>query len=176
MDTELSKTLEALQVAIRMEIDGRKFYEEASRKCEVKVGRELYEWLSGQEDWHRQKFEEIFKSIQQNKNWPLAEVIGGKKGNADEIFARVTKDDTCELKTARIELDTLGKALEIEDKTRVYYKKQGEAAGFEAQKKFYKDISQEEYKHYLALVDYREYLTDPVDWFTKVEHHSLDGG
>jgi rubrerythrin len=176
MDVEQAKTLEALQVAIRMEIDGRKFYEEASRKCEIKVGRELYEWLSEQEDWHRQKFEEIFKSIQQNKDWPSVEVIGGKKGNADEIFAKVTKEDVCELKTARVELDTLGKALEIEDKTRIYYKQQGEAAVFEAQKKFYKILSQEEYKHYLALVDYREYLTDPVDWLTKVEHHSLDGG
>ena len=34
----------------------------------------------------------------------------------------------------------------------------------------------EERGHYLALVDYREYLIDPAGWFRKAEHHSLDGG
>jgi rubrerythrin len=175
MDVEQAKTLEALNVAIRMEIDGRKFYEEASRKCEIKVGRELYEWLSEQEDWHRQKFEEIYKNIQQNKTWPLVDVIGGRKGNAAEIFAKVTESDSCDIKAAGIELDSIIKALDIEDKTRIFYTKQGDMAANEIQGEFYKLLSQEEYKHYLALIDYREYLTDPVDWLTKDEHHSLDG-
>ena len=33
----------------------------------------------------------------------------------------------------------------------------------------------EESETYLALIDYLEYLDDPAGWFTKMEHHSLDG-
>ncbi len=155
MDTEQAKTLEALQIGIRMEIDGRKFYQEASRKCEIKVGRELFEWLSEQEDWHRKKFEEIYKKIQQNKTWPSVDFTVGQRGEATEIFAKITQSDSCQIKANSLEMDTISKALEIEDKTRVFYKKQGETAVYEAQQKFYKALSQEEQKHYLALVDYQ---------------------
>ena len=177
MDIEQTKTLEALQMSIQMEIDGGKFYKEASQRCEIKVSRDLYEWLSEQEDWHRQEVEAIYKLIQEKKDWPSVDVIGGrKKGNAAEIFARVTKSEACEIKATGVELEILTKAMEIEDKTRVFYKKQGEMAAYEAPKKFFKTLSDEEHGHYLTLVDYREYLTNPVDWLTKTEHHSLDGG
>ena len=45
-----------------------------------------------------------------------------------------------------------------------------------AEREFYKALAAEEKEHELILVDYYEYLTNPVDWFTRMEHHSLDGG
>ncbi len=176
MDNEQVKTLEALQFAIQMEIDGKKYYEKASQKCAIKVGKDLFEWLAAQEDWHRQKFEQIYKTIKAEKAWPEIDVQAGRQDGVDIIFAKLSKTTVCKIATRRVELNTIAKAMEMENKTHDFYKKQGELAVYEAQGKFYKALAAEERTHYLALVDYREYIIDPVDWFTKAEHHSLDGG
>ena len=176
MDSEQTKTLEALQFAIKMEIDGKKYYEEASQKCEVRVGKDLFTWLADQEDLHRQKFEQIYKAIKDEKVWPEIDIHVGTENTVNIIFAQVNNTTVCKVETLNTELNTIAKAMDMENKTYDFYKKQGEAAIYEAQGRFYKDLAAEERKHYLALVDYKEYIIDPVDWFTKTEHHSLDGG
>jgi rubrerythrin len=66
--------------------------------------------------------------------------------------------------------------MELENKTEKFYTSQGEEAVYDAERKLYTSLAAEERGHYLALVDYREYLIDPAGWFRKEEHHSLDGG
>ena len=176
MNSEQTKTLEALQLAIQMEIDGKKYYEKASQKCEVKVGRDLFKWLAAQEDLHRQKFEQIYKAIKDEAAWPAINIKAASQDEPNTLFSQNMKATACRRKTPRAELSTIAKAIEMENKTHDFYKKQGEVAAYEAQGKFYKALAAEERKHYLALVDYREYIIDPADWFTKTEHHSLDGG
>jgi len=176
MEKEQAKIIEALQYAIQMEIDGKEYYQKAGKKSCVKAGKELFEWLAEQEDWHRQKFEQIYKAIQANKTWPDVIIQTGKEGEVGALLARAAKSAECKSKTHRAELNAIDRAMEMETKTFDYYKKQGESAAYEAQKGFYRALAAEERKHYLALVDYREYLVDPEGWLTKTEHHSLDGG
>ncbi len=176
MSSEQTKTLEALQFAIKVEIDGKKYYEKARQKCEVRVGRDLFEWLAAQEDLHRQKFEQIYKAIKEEKTWPAIDIQPGRQDALDTIFSQVNKTTVCKIEKPSVELNTIAKAMDMENKTYDFYKKQGEAAIYEAQGRFYRTLAAEERKHYLALVDYREYIIDPADWFTKTEHHSLDGG
>ena len=63
----------------------------------------------------------------------------------------------------------------MEIKSRDYYRQRADEASSDTEKKFFKAISAEEQGHYLALVDYREYITDPDGWFTRTEHHLLEG-
>ena len=63
----------------------------------------------------------------------------------------------------------------MEIKCRDYYKEQANLSDSETVKEFFTSISAEEQGHYLALIDYIEYIKDPVGWFTRTEHHSLDG-
>jgi rubrerythrin len=66
--------------------------------------------------------------------------------------------------------------MEMENKTEKFYSSRGAEAVYGAEKKLYTSLAAEERGHFLALVDYREYLIDPAGWFRKAEHHSLDGG
>ena len=50
MTTEQDKTLEALQIAIQMEIDGKEFYLKASRESSNELGKKLLQALAGEED------------------------------------------------------------------------------------------------------------------------------
>jgi rubrerythrin len=159
-----------------VEIDGKKYYQKASQQSCIKEGKELFEWLAEQEDGHRQKFEQVYKVINDSKAWPEVDISAGKQGGVDTIFAQTRQATTCKIKTPRAELNTIAKAMEMENKTYDFYKKQAEASVYEAQEKFYKTVAAEEKKHYLALVDYKEYIIDPTGWLTKTEHHSLDGG
>jgi rubrerythrin len=176
MDSEQTKTLKALQYAIQMEIEGKDYYVKASQKCGVKAGKELFEWLAGQEDWHRQKFEQIYEAVKNRKAWPDIKISAGDKNAPATIFSQITKATYCEVKEPTAELSAIDGAMELENKTYDYYKKQAADAVYEAQKGFYTTLSGEERKHYLALVDYREYIINPEGWFTKMEHHTLDGG
>lgn len=169
------RLVEALKFAIQMELDGKKFYTQAGERSTNPLGKELFTWLAGQEDHHRQTFENIYKAISEKQGWPsehVKPVKGQKPGN---IFSEAIKNSGKTVKSNKMEVEDAVRAMDMEIKSRDYYKKQEALATSPAEKSFFKTISEEEQGHYLGLIDYREYITDPVDWFTRTEHHLLDG-
>jgi len=176
MVTEQDKTLEALQIAIQMEIDGKEYYLKASQESTNELGKKLLQSLAIEEDTHRQKFEEIYDAIRNKKAWPVTnfQPDGGKRLRT--IFARATEGMGSDIKALATELDTIQTAMDMENKTYDFYKSQGENAAYDAERDFYKTLAAEEREHHLILLDYYEYLKDPAGWFVKKEHPSLDGG
>ena len=176
MQNEQARTLEAVQFSIQMEIDGKEYYRKASRESGNKVGREFFEWLAAEEDKHRQRFEQIYGAIKKEKAWPAIDIQPRKGEVLNTLFSEAMRTVGTGVKAAGAELDAIARAMEMENTTHEFYKSQGEEAVYGAAKKFYAALAAEERGHYLALVDYREYLIDPAGWFRKAEHHSLDGG
>jgi len=176
MEQEQAKTIAALEYAIQMEIDGKEYYQKARRSSGNGAGRELFEWLAGEEDKHRQKFQEIYEAVKSQKAWPriALEPVSGQKLRT--VYSRAMEAAAAGAKASSGETDAVTKAMEMENKTREFYKAQGKDARYEAEKSFYEALAAEEQGHYVALADYREYLIDPAGWFRKAEHHSLDGG
>ena len=176
MEGEHGKTLEAIQFAIQMEIDGKAYYQKASRETGNKVGRELFDWLAGEEDKHRQRFEDIYNTIKKQKAWPEVNIQPHRGDILKTLFSEAMRSVGSDVRAANAELDTIDKAMDMEKETEKFYSSRGEEAVYDAEKKLYASLAAEERGHYLALVDYREYLIDPAGWFRKAEHHSLDGG
>ncbi len=176
METEQDKTLEALQVAIQVEIDGKEYYLKASQESSNELGKKLLESLATEEDTHRQKFEEIYSAIRSKKAWPATDFQpdGGKRLRT--IFARATKEMGSNIKSPTTELDAIQTAMDMENKTHDFYKNHGKNATYHAERDFYEALAAEERGHHLVLLDYYEYLKDPAAWFVKKEHPSLDGG
>jgi len=176
MATEQNKTLKALQIAIRMEIDGKEYYLKASRESSNELGKKLLESLATEEDTHRQKFEEIYSAIQSKKAWPTTDFQpdGGKRLRT--IFARATEEMSSSIKSLVTELDVVQTAMDMENKTHDFYKIQVGNATYDAERGFYETLAAEEREHHLVLLDYYEYLKDPAGWFVRREHPSLDGG
>lgn len=174
MKEEQGSVLEALQFAIQMETEGKEYYLNASKEAGDKLGKELFQWLAGEEDRHRQKFEQIYESLRKDRGWPQIEVKPEAGKGWVSLFRKATVEDRAG--SAGRELDAVARAMEMELKTQRYYESQSQQALPEVARKFYSALAAEERGHYLALVDYREYLIDPAGWFRKMEHHSLDGG
>jgi rubrerythrin len=176
MTTEQGRTLEALQTAIQMEIDGKEYYFKASRQSGNELGKQLFKTLAAEEDLHRQKFEEIFNSMRKEKGWPKTDFQANGGRNLRTIFARATEQMGPKEKVSPTEMDAVKKAMDMENETYDFYQQQEKLASYDAEREFYQALSAEEKEHHLVLLDYYEYLKDPAAWFVEKEHPSLDGG
>jgi len=172
MVSEQTNTLEALQIAIRMEIDGKDYYLKAGQSSQNKIGQKLFNTLADEEDVHRQKFEEIYRAIQSKKSWPEVNFQPHKAGELRSLFAQASKN----VQSTKTELEAVKTAMEMENKTFDFYREQAGKAGFATEKKYYEMLAGQESIHHAVLLDYFEYVKDPAGWFTLKEHHSLDGG
>lgn len=179
MVSEREETLQALQIAIQMEIDGKEYYLKSSRESGNEVGRRLLELLAAQEDFHQQKFSEIYDAIRNRRSWPVIILRMESVPGLKTIFAEATAEIAANLVNQKVlttELGAIEKAMEMENKTYDFYTSRSKRAGYEAEWDFYQSVAAEERGHYLALLGYDEYLKDPAAWFVKEERPSLDGG
>ncbi len=172
MATEQEKTLEALKTAIKMEIDGKKYYQKMSQTSDNRLGIRLFQSLAAEEDIHRMMFEDIYKAMQTKKAWPK---VGYTPHNGKELKTLFSLARQ-EVKSASSELEAIQTAMDMENKTRDFYQDQASKASFEGEKKYYLTLAGEESAHHAVLLDYYEYLKNPAGWFTMKERHSLDGG
>ena len=92
MVKEQGKILQILQLAIRMEQDGKKFYLRASLDTRHQLGKKLLETLAGEEDIHRQQFEKIYETIRQKKAWPKTDFHPNKGQVIRTVFAQAAKE------------------------------------------------------------------------------------
>ena len=168
--------MKSLEIAIKMEVEGKEFYQSASEKSGDSLGKALFSRLAMEEDFHAAKAREIADSLKEGDK-PLAieeSLDNGEKLNS--IFAEAISDIETKREVASNEFEVIKIALDMEEKTRKFYEDQSEKAINEFERRFFESLKREERGHYLALVDYQEYLIDPTNWFTKSEHISLDGG
>lgn len=176
MATEGDKTLQALKIAVQMEIDGKEYYLKVSQNSTNQLGRELFQSLAAEEDIHRQKFEEIYDAIRKKKSWPKTDFQPNRGKKLRTIFARSLKELGSKLKAPATELDAIQLAIDKEIKSYDLYQSRSQSATFDTEKDFYEALAGEERGHELILTDYYEYLKNPPAFFVKKEHHSLDGG
>ena len=175
MENEQARTIEVLQLAVRMEADGKEFYRKVSRKSSNKLAKELFQQLANEEDVHRKKFVEIYEAFKRGQNWPDIEPPSEKEKGLKSLFAEATKALGSKFKVAESELEAIKIAMDMEVKSYNLYHSRSEESILPVEKRFYETLAGEERGHHLALVDSYEYLSDPTGWFTKREHWSLDG-
>jgi rubrerythrin len=172
---EQAKTIEVLQLAVRMEADGKKFYQKASKKSSNKLAKGLFRQLANEEDVHRKKFVEIYKAFKRGQNWPDVEPPSEKGEKIRSLFAEATKALGSNFKAAESEFEAIKIAMDMEVKSYNLYYSRSKESTLPVEKRFYQILAGEERGHHLALLDSYEYLSDPTGWFTKKEHWSLDG-
>jgi len=176
MTREQDRVLEALQTAIKMETDGKKFYLRASKQSGNDTGRKLLQTLAAEEDIHRQNFEAIYEAMRAKKGWPNVAISPGASKGLRTVFDEAAGKLGRAAKALASEIGAIQKAMEMENKSYDYYQAQLKTAKSEAEMSYYKALSAHEREHHRLLLDYYEFLKDPAAWFVKAEHPSLDGG
>jgi len=175
MENEQARTIEVLQLAVQMEVDGKEFYQKASQKSSSKLAKELFQQLADEEDVHRKKFEEIYEALKRGQNWPDVGPPSERGKRLKSLFVEATKALGSKFKVAESDLEAIKVAMDMEIKSYDLYHSRSEESTLPVEKRFYEALAGEERGHHLALLDSYEYLSDPAGWFTKKEHWSLDG-
>jgi rubrerythrin len=175
MEDEQTRTMEVLQLAVRMETDGKEFYQKASEKSGNELGKNLFQQLAIEEDVHRKRFEQIFEGLKRAQKWPDIEPPSEKGKKLRSLFSEATRTLGSKVKVAESELEAIKVGLDMEKKSYDLYHSRSEESTLPVEKQFYEALAGEERGHHLTLADALEYLSDPAGFFTKSEHWSLDG-
>ena len=175
MENEQARTTEVLQLAVRMEIDGKAFYLKASQRSSNRLGKDLFQQLANEEDVHRKKFEQIYEAIKRGQGWPDVEPPAEKGKRLKSLFSEATRALGIKVKVGESELEAIKIGLDMEKKSYDLYHSRSEEEALPVEKRFYEALAGEERGHYLALTDSLQYLSNPAGWFTEKERWSLDG-
>ena len=164
-----------MEMAIKMEEDGKAFYTAASRKTTDALGKELLLQLADEEDYHAVKARQIYDALKRNDAAEV-ELALDKGKRIKHIFAKAAQDMHTKVEVASTVMESIELALDMEEKSRKFYEEHSKNASNDQVKKFLRSLALEERGHYVALADYSEYLIDTAGWLRKAEHLSLDGG
>jgi rubrerythrin len=175
MNSEQTRTLEVLKLAVQMEKDGKEFYRKASQKSSNKLARELFRQLANEEDDHRKKFIEIYEALRKGQNWPDVGPAFEKGKRLKSLFAEAAKELGSKFEIAESEFKAIKVAMDMEIRSYDLYHLRSKESNLPVEKRFYEALAGEERGHHLVLLDSYEYFSDPAGWFTRKEHWSLDG-
>jgi len=114
--TGQEKTTKVLKYAIQMEIDGKALYLKVSRES---GGKRLMESLAEQEDFHLQKFEQIFENILKSRQWPVVDFISDAGQSLRTNFAKEIEKTEPRITVTQTELDDVQRAIKINYVVRV---------------------------------------------------------
>ena len=175
MMEQSGKITQALEKALRMEIEGMEFYGKSAEKSSNPLSKSLFKHLVEQETVHMKTIKEIHQKISSKAEWPQSETTFKHEKSLRSVFKEAIENMNKDFKASSEEIEALQTAMNMEDESYSYYNSRAEEAVSTTEKSFYLALKAEERGHHLALLNSYEYLTDPQSWFAKEEHWSLDG-
>jgi rubrerythrin len=175
MAGEQETTIAALKTSIKMEIDGKEFYDKSSQASTNELGKQLLKRLSAEEDLHRQVFEQIYKNVSAHRGWPDKKIGYDAGRHLKTVFAKAMEAMSRDPKAIPTEMSAIETAMAMENKTYDFYTKRSGLATYKGEKEFYDEVAAQEKEHHRVLLDYYEFLKDPAAWYKVKEHLMVDG-
>jgi len=168
--------LSALEVALDNEVKERTFYLKHAKRTKHPLGQLMFQRIADEELEHYERLKELHEKWKQGEQWPETVPLEVRGTSVNNIMNGIIRkiDETQEADTT--DLKAVRTAINFEAQGAKYYAELSDMVSDPKEKKFFALLSQIENEHYLSLKDTEEYLTDPVSWYRKAEHHSLDGG
>jgi len=167
--------LNAVEIALGNEKREREFYLKHAQRTRNQVGKAMFQQIADEELEHYERLKELHERWEKSEKWPETVPLRVK----DTIVKDVLKDMVAKVDEAPEkdddDLQAIRTALEFEAKGAAHYARLRDEVSDPKEKDFFALLSRIENEHYVSLRDTEEYLTDPASWYTKAEHHGLDG-
>jgi len=169
--------LNALEVALNNETREREFYLKNAERTKNEVGKTMFLHIADEELEHYERLNQLHAKWEKNEKWPETVPLKVK----DTIVKDVLKDairaleGERELEKEDDDLKAVRTAIDFEEKGALHYAKLRDEVSDPKEKEFFDLMAKIEHEHFLSLKDTEEYLTNPASWYTKQEHHILDG-
>jgi len=86
------KTIQALETALQMEIEGKEFYHKAGQASHNPLAKKLFLRLAEEEDVHIEKVNEINEAIKSKASWPEKETTFKHEKSLRSVFREAIED------------------------------------------------------------------------------------
>jgi len=167
--------LNALEVALNNEMRERELYLKNAERTKNQVGKTMFQHIADEELEHYKRLNQLHEKWEKREEWPDTVPLKVK----DTIVKDVLRDAIREVEGAPEkeddDLKAIRTAIDFEEKGALHYAKLGYEVSDPKEAGFFDLLATIEREHFLSLKDIEEYLIDPASWYTKAEHHVLDG-
>lgn len=161
----------AVKEAIKMEINGRDFYNHAAEVTHNELGKKMFQKLAQEEIKHIETFSRLISSILKGENWKRYirdDELKGKSTLVEELASRIKHAE------GKSEIEALSIAKELEEKGIEFYRKSAGEVDDPQAREIFKKMCEEEKFHYDLLQAQHDSLANSGFWFDSAEFR-MDG-
>jgi len=167
--------LNALEVALNNEKREREFYLKNAKRTKDSLGKAMFQQIADDELEHYERLNQLHQKWTQQEKWPGTVPLKVKDTVVKDVLVEFLKKADKKSKGDSDDLEAVRTAIDFEATGAKYYAQLRDDVSDPKEKQFFDLLSRIENEHYLSLKDTEEYLTDPVAWYRKMEHHTFDG-
>ncbi len=152
MNRASDEHISILQNAIDLEVEGKKFFQDAAKRMKYPRTRDMFTSLVKQEQRHVHVLEEELSRLMSGKDWvPPSSIKGsGASTGRHEVFDEAQKQASS-LDPKASELDVLKLGMDIEKRSIEYYRRAGEEVGSDRARSVFNWLVGEEAGHLTIL-------------------------
>jgi rubrerythrin len=161
----------AIKEAIKLEINGRKFFDHAADVTTHEKGKKMFYFLASEEVKHLEKFGRMFTEILSGSDWKqyVREEVG------DEEAPLITKlKENMKREDTKGEVEALRVGMELEENAVRFFTQASAESDDPVAKKIFREISEEEKFHYDLLQAQYDSVTKSGFWLGSAEFQ-MDG-
>lgn len=162
---------DAIKEAIKLEINGRKFFQHAEEITRHELGKKMFRRLADEEVKHLETFSRLFSQILKGKDWKK-QMKNEKTEEKSDLIERLKKSVKGEERKGEIEALRIG--MELEESAIKLFGKAAEDVDDPVAREIFQKITEEEKFHYDLLQAQYDSLTRSGFWLDSAEFQ-MDG-
>ncbi|MBN2246086.1 MAG: ferritin family protein [Candidatus Aminicenantes bacterium] len=169
---EISKpVLDAIKGAIRLEIDGRKFFNHAADITEHEKGKRMFRWLAQEEVKHLETFSQLFSKILKGEDWKKYVKAADNASSVpliEKLKANMRREES------KGETEAIRVGMELEQTAIQFFENAAGNSDDPVARKIFLEIAEEEKFHYDMLQSQYDSVTKSGFWMGAAEF-KMDG-
>jgi len=174
MNNLSNEIMDVIKESIKLEINGRKFFEHAAEVTNNELGKKMFQKLAQDEMGHINTFGQIFSSLIGSDDWKkfvTEEETRGTSAIIEELKARIAKEAK---EKGAGELEAIRIGMELERKAIAFFEQSMKHTSDSTTNQIFIKISDEEKFHYDLLQAQYDNITNSGFWFDIAEFR-MDG-
>ncbi|MBN1273129.1 MAG: ferritin family protein [Candidatus Aminicenantes bacterium] len=148
MENVSHQVLDGIKGAIRLEINGRKFFNHAADVTHNERGQKMFRFLAAEEVNHLETFGKLFSKVLKSEDWKnyvKNEEIKGEAPLVEKLKERMKGE------AGKSEVEALSIGMELEKEAIQFFQESAKASDDPEAKKIFLEIVEEEKFHYDLL-------------------------
>lgn len=164
---QLSKSVkDLLKEAIKLEINGKAFFNHAAEITHNQLGKKMFQRLAEEEVKHLETFSRLFNSITKSDTWKndlTKQELEGRSAVIEELSSRMKRAE------GKSEIEALSIGMELERKAIDFFRSCSEGTDDPMAKEIFEKIVSEEKLHYDLLQAQYDSVTRSGFWLDTSE-------